>query len=57
MKIAPQGVALTPDNNAAYVTNNRDGTVSVIDTATNTVVNTFPVGTAPFGIAIGALGV
>jgi YVTN family beta-propeller protein len=57
MMIAPQGVARTPDNSAAYLTNNGDGTVSVIDTATNTVVNLFPVGTTPFGIAIGALGV
>jgi len=31
----------------AYITNSTDGTVSVIDTATNAVVATIPVGTAP----------
>ena len=36
----------------AYVTNSQDNTVSVIDTATNTVVATVPVGTNPYGIAI-----
>ena len=36
----------------AYVTNGGDNTVSVIDTATNTVVATIPVGQFPFGVAI-----
>ena len=36
----------------AYVTNIISNTVSVIDTATNTVVATIPVGLAPFGVAI-----
>src|SRR4029077_10615670 len=36
----------------AYVTNSEDNTVSVIDTATNTVVATVPVGVNPYGIAI-----
>jgi YVTN family beta-propeller protein len=37
----------------AYVTNEGDGTVSVIDTATNTVVGTpIPVGSAPTGVAV-----
>src|SRR5262249_30349888 len=36
----------------AYVTNLGSGTVSVIDTATNTVVATVPVGFAPRGVAI-----
>ena len=31
----------------AYVTNSSSGTVSVIDTATNTVVATIPVGSVP----------
>src|SRR5215470_5486086 len=36
----------------AYVTNRMSDTVSVIDTATNTVVATVPVGRFPFGVAI-----
>ena len=36
----------------AYVANNDDGTVSVIDTVTNIVVDTIPVGTDPFGVAV-----
>jgi YVTN family beta-propeller protein len=42
------------DNNniRAYVTNEGSNSVSVIDTATNTVIATVPVGLAPFGVAI-----
>ncbi|MFF3684429.1 YncE family protein, partial [Streptomyces sp. NPDC002187] len=36
----------------AYVANSVDGTVSVIDTATNTVTTTIPVGSGPFGVAV-----
>src|ERR1700731_5405963 len=37
----------------AYVVNGGDGTVSVIDTATNTVVGIpIPVGREPFGVAV-----
>ena len=36
----------------AYITNAGDNTVSVIATATNTVVATIPVGALPLGIAI-----
>ena len=36
----------------AYITNSGSNTVSVIDTATNTVVSTIPVGTTPFGVAV-----
>ena len=44
----PLGVAITPDGKRAYVTNSDSGDVSVIDTATNMVVATIPVGTLPF---------
>jgi YVTN family beta-propeller protein len=47
-----RGVAITPNGAFAYVTNSRDNTVSVIDTATNTVVATVPAGTGPNAIAI-----
>jgi YVTN family beta-propeller protein len=35
----------------AYVANYGNGTVSVIDTATNNVTTTVPVGSSPFGVA------
>ena len=45
---------LSPAANAqnAYITNSGDGTVSVIDTATNKVTATIPVGTSPYGVAV-----
>ncbi len=39
----PYGTAMAPDGKSAYVANFNGGTVSVIDTATNTV---------PFGVAV-----
>ena len=42
----------TPATVDAYITNSGDGTVSVIDTTTNTVVKTIPVGSKPFGVAV-----
>lgn len=36
----------------AYVTNNADNTVSVIDTTSNAVIATLPVGSGPRGIAV-----
>jgi YVTN family beta-propeller protein len=36
----------------AYITNSADNTVSVIDTASNTVTATIPVGINPFGVAV-----
>jgi len=49
----PLGVAVTPDGARAYITNGDDGTLSVIDTATNTVTETIDVGTFPWKIAVG----
>jgi len=40
----------------AYVANQADNTVSVIDTTTNTVVSTIPVGNSPQGVAAGLDG-
>jgi YVTN family beta-propeller protein len=46
-------VALTPDGSKVYVTNAHDNNVSVINTATNTVVGSpIPVGVHPFGVAV-----
>ena len=52
---APLGVAITGDGRHAYVTSEVSedaGTVSVIDTATNTVSATIAVGSGPSGVAI-----
>ncbi len=43
------GVDITPDDAFVYVTNLLDDTVSVVDTATNTAVDTVGVGTLPIG--------
>ncbi|MFD4144545.1 beta-propeller fold lactonase family protein, partial [Streptomyces sp. NPDC058572] len=51
----PFSVELNPAGTFAYVTNSNDGTVSVIDTVTNTVADTFAIGTAPRGLAVGAV--
>ena len=48
----PDGVAVTPDGTKVYVTNYGSNTVSVIDTATNTVTATVTVGTNPRGVAV-----
>src|SRR5688500_1544666 len=40
----------------AYIANSLDGTVSVIDTASNSVITTFPVGENPLGVAVNAAG-
>jgi YVTN family beta-propeller protein len=46
-------VAVTPDGSKVYVTNEGlPGTVSVIDTTTNMVTATIPVGLFPFGVAL-----
>jgi YVTN family beta-propeller protein len=36
----------------AYIPNRADNTISVIDTATNTVIATIPVGSLPAGVAV-----
>ena len=40
----------------AYVTNLSSGTVSVLDTATDTVTATITVGSGPYGVALDAAG-
>ncbi|MBZ5493950.1 MAG: YncE family protein [Acidobacteriia bacterium] len=49
------GVAVTPDGASVYVANQGSNNVSVISTATNTVVATVPAGFSPFAIAIANL--
>jgi YVTN family beta-propeller protein len=49
----PFGVAVTPDGRKVYVANDFDNTVSVIDTATNTVIGgPITVGSNPIGVAV-----
>ena len=56
----PQGIAVSPDGKYLYVANYGDNTVSVIDTATNSVITTVTVGTAfpcdgecgPYGLTV-----
>jgi YVTN family beta-propeller protein len=40
----------------AYITNDGSGNVTLIDTATNTVIDTVPVGKAPFAVAVSPNG-
>jgi YVTN family beta-propeller protein len=51
---AAESVAVTPDGKHVYVANKSSNNVSVIRTATNTVVATIPVGSIPFAVSISA---
>lgn len=55
---APFGVAISPNGNTAYVTNNVSNTVSVINATTKLVTNTIslPGGFTPRGIAVAPNG-
>ena len=50
---SPSLAQITQD---AYVANQHDGTVSVVDTATQAVVSTIPVGSNPYGVAVTSNG-
>jgi YVTN family beta-propeller protein len=52
----PVGVAVSPGGTRVYVANNASTTVSVISTATNTVIATIPVGAFPIRVAVGRIG-
>ena len=47
----PIGIAYDSENERMYVTNSADGTVSIIDTRTNTVIDTIDLGGLPTDIA------
>ncbi|HXO24400.1 MAG TPA: hypothetical protein VN870_07465, partial [Streptosporangiaceae bacterium] len=51
----PVGVAVKPSTGDVYVTNIKDGTVSVISGQTNTVTAVIPVGNGPAGVAVNPL--
>ena len=48
----PYGVAVTPDGSRVYIANQSSNNVSVIDTTTNTVTATVPVGSDPFAFGV-----
>ena len=48
----PYGLALTPNGTKLYVSNARSNTISVIDTASDTVTKTITVNAEPRGLAI-----
>jgi uncharacterized repeat protein (TIGR01451 family) len=48
----PFGIAITPDGAFAYEANSGSGSVSVIDTGSNTVATTIPIPRLPRGVAI-----
>ena len=52
LSCSPTIPAVTPNGARVYVTNNLQDTVTVIDTLTNTVIDTITVGPSPWGIAI-----
>ena len=45
-------MAVTPDGTRLFVASNAGDVVSVIDTATNTLILTIPVADAPIGIGM-----
>jgi YVTN family beta-propeller protein len=50
-------ITATPaPNGFAYITNYKDNTVSVINTANNVLVTTIPVGSGPFGLSVSTDG-
>ena len=48
----PEGIAVNPTTNRVYVDNLDDGTVSILNGITNSVLTTVPVGYRPFRIAV-----
>ena len=49
---SPSGVAVNPNTGRVYVANRGDGTISVIDSATKTVIGTITVGDIPADLAV-----
>ena len=52
----PESVAINNNGTLAYVTNQYSESVSVIDTTTNTVINTISLSSYPYGIALSPNG-
>ena len=54
--VRPHAIAFTPEGATAYVANDGSNDVSVINTATNTLTATIPVGNDPRGVAVTPMG-
>jgi YVTN family beta-propeller protein len=52
----PMGTAVSPDGRELYVTTGRSRMLSIIDTATNTVIGSVEAGQRPWGIAVASDG-
>jgi YVTN family beta-propeller protein len=52
----PYGVAISPDGNKVYITNQGDNTVSVISSVTNSVIAKITVGNEPYGLSVSPNG-
>lgn len=53
--LSPDQVTILPDGTLAYVTNQLDNTVSIIDIATNTAIDTIPRFNSITGIKTGTI--
>lgn len=53
---SPSGLAVHPNGSRLYVANGFSTTVTVIDTASHTVVTTIPVGSTPARVAVNPAG-
>jgi YVTN family beta-propeller protein len=54
--LAPWGIAVNPSGTSVYVANSGSDSVSVIDTASNTVTSIVSVGKTPYGVAVNPTG-
>lgn len=52
LKLNPCDIAINPITDIAVITNKKDGSVSIVDLTTETVLSTIPVGKAPIGVAV-----
>jgi YVTN family beta-propeller protein len=50
-KQVPVGITITPDGKRAFTANNGEPSVTVIDVKKLEPIESFPIGTFPFGIA------
>jgi YVTN family beta-propeller protein len=48
----PAGLAISQDGSRLYVANNIDNTMSIVDTATRTILSSTPVGSNPYTVAL-----
>lgn len=56
LNLFPAGLSISPDGQSLYVANNLNDSMSVIDTATQTVKKTIPVGHNPYTVALSKNG-